>query len=323
MATRLNCPYLSILPQGFRQPPAEVPIKYATYAALTASFASYSAVLTAEATYEDLLVGHPGFEGGVPPLPVGTGVEWGMESNGVEWWLTDVEGVEGSAVWTPRVEEPAVGDGTWLLEVRAPGRQMTVSGVLYADAPVSLGRAIADASAALAAPPRTGWLTTLASDGIYKRIAVALDGATRIKRKGATLAEVQMSVRGIDVGSPGAGAHMEGMGIQAYAPTAQDQFVEVDGAVPTPPYIVIEGPVDAGAVVTLGDHEVTVEKAVLAAQKVRIDCRQRLVLVNDVPDRSLISLKGGRWPLLPVGAVNVKAVYAGGGKITVEAVPLW
>lgn len=322
MSERLNCPYLSILPQGFRQPPAQVPVKFATYADLLSSFTDYAQVLVAQPTYESLLEGQPGYEGGVPPLPVGTGVEWGITRNGVEWWLIDAENVEGSAYWSPRVEEPTVGDGTWLLDVRAPGREMTVTGVLYADSPQSLATAVAEVGATLAAAPRTGWLQYQPTGGEWQRIAVALSGPTRVKRRGSSSADVQMSVRGIDVGSPGGGAHLESVALDSYTLGAETNIV-VRGMVPTPPMLVLQGPLDAGVVVRLGVFTVTTTRAVLASQRVVIDCRQRLVVVNDAPDRSLIELDGGRWPVLPTGAVTVSATYTGSGQVTAEVTALW
>jgi hypothetical protein len=87
--------------------------------------------------------------------------------------------------------------------------------------------------------------------------------------------------------------------------------------------LVLQGPLDAGAVIRLGVFTVETTRAVLASQRVTIDCRQRLVVVNDAPDRSLVLLEGGRWPVLPTGAVTVSATYTGSGKITAEVTALW
>ena len=97
--------------------------------------------------------------------------------------------------------------------------------------------------------------------------------------------------------------------------------VTVEGLVPTPPILRVQGPLDAGCEITLGEFVVTIPEAVLASQTITVDCRQKYVDVNGAPDRSRVILVA--WPVLPVGAVDVSAVFSGGGRAQLEVTALW
>jgi hypothetical protein len=148
-----------------------------------------------------------------------------------------------------------------------------------------------------------------------------LSSAVKSKREGTYDATVQMALRGVDIGTPGAGVYLEAESPLVTQVVLQDTPILIPGMIPTPPIIRVRGPVEAGAVITLGEWVITLPGEVLEAQTITIDCRQRYVDVNGAPDRSVIDLNG--WPLLPVGAVNVQATYTGGGMVTMEATGLW
>lgn len=316
--------YIALAPKGFRQdvaPGDEFP--YPTYGSLLLAFTNYSKIPIAELTYADLMRGHPGYTGGAPERPVGIGVQLGEKRNDVEWWVTNAEGLEGSAIWTPQYEERAVGDGSWVLGVRAPGRQVSIDAHLIAanDDPHALAVAINEAGAVMAAAKRTGWITWDAPDGVQRRLPVALSGATKVKRVGRTSASVQWNVRGVDIGSPGAGAHLESAVPLVHQMLAEIRGIVVPGLVPTHPIIRLQGPLDAGATINLGAYTMTVVPPVLAAQRITIDTRQRYVAVNGTPDRSIVTMND--WPVMQVGAVNTQALFSGTGNITLEVTGLW
>lgn len=316
--------YVAVQPHGFREaPPAAGGPKYGTYASLMLSFSDYAQIPLTETTYDDLMLGQPGWPGGAPARPVGIGVEFGERRNDIEWWLTDATGLEDSAAWGPVVEQRASGDGTWVLGVRAAGREVTLTGHLVSvlgdrrDLAVALG----EAAAALAATPRTGWLLWDAPDGEAKRLPVSLSGATKVKRVSNRSATIQMSLTGVDIGSPGAGVHLEQRDPQLLTLDNTIRPVTVEGLVPTPPILRVQGPLDAGCEITLGEFVVTIPEAVLASQTITVDCRQKYVDVNGAPDRSRVILVA--WPVLPVGAVDVSAVFSGGGRVQLEVTALW
>lgn len=302
--TRLpQSPYLSVIPTSFREKQPVDGIPYPTYASLLVNYLSYSQMLAAESTYGSILVNHPGYPGGVPARPGGYGIELGVIRNGVEWWVTDADGLEGAPAWDIKAETPAVGDGTWLLEVRSSGRDVTVKGAIVASQALALGTAIAEVGAALTNRPRTGWLNWSAPDGFNKRLSVALSGATKVRRIGNTAAEFEMTLKGVDVGSPGAGVYLETPGpVVVPLSSGQVQSVVVPGLVPTPPRLLVKGSCRAGAVFRLGNMTVTTTADVLAAQTLVVDSRSKTVEVNGTPQRALIQLEGGRWPLLGVDA---------------------
>lgn len=334
-----GCQRVDVLPAGFREPPPLTPIRYGTYSGVLSAHSQYAGLALASPTYEDLLEGLPGHVGGVPPRPYGYPVKWGLEDErGVEWWLTDAEGLTDSANWTPATLDPARGDGTWLLDVRAPGREVTLTGMLVSEDRLALLDAVSRAGGVLAAQPRTGWVTYRTEGGGLRRLPVALAGATRTRWTGPHAVEVQMSMRGVDVGSPGAGAYMEGEPTQYEAGPSTTLQITVDGVVPTPPVLVLRGPMPSGSEVIFSNGmTLTTTRALTDAgdvtEALTIDCRTRQVwaggwdytqnrLSSETPDRGAVTWLGGRWATLGLGYQEV-TFDATTGTLQMTVVPLW
>lgn len=321
------CPLVLLRPQVFSEPGGELPVAFRDFNALAAGFDSFDALAsnTEYPTFDSLMVGHPGYPGGPPLLPGGTGVTWGVVDEGAEWWVTDAEGLDDSPEWVASMVEPAGGSGSWLDSVRARGRDITITGVLIgvgateAEQVANLRRAKMKAAAALAVPPHTGRLWY---DG--RELSVAMNGRTRIKHTGTTSVEVQMTLRGFDSGTPGAGAFYEGETLFESLTWGATTSVVVDGAIPTPPSVLVAGPVPANTIIDVGTVTLTVTGDIPNGSLLTIDCRSRRVLLDGVPRRDLVALTA--WPLLTVGANEVKATRGATGttgKVSISATALF
>lgn len=307
MATvMLNCPQVVLRPTNFSDPGGSQPVVFNTINDLAAAYTSLTALgtQTTYPTIADLATGHPGYPGGPPLLPSGTGVHWGVAEDGVEWWITDAEGLDDSAPWELSVVEPAAVDGSWLAGVRAPGREVTLRGVILADDPADLLAAKRKAAAALAVSPRTGRLSYNDAE-----LSVALAGQTRIKHIGANAVEVEMSLRGIDIGTAGAGVFFEGQTVTQTLEWNKPETFTLGGAAPTAPRFRIGGSVGAGMTLEVNGVTITTTVGLSFSDRLDIDCRTRQVLRNGVPRRDAITLT--EWPILTVGANEIEASQPG------------
>lgn len=299
--TPLVGPQLVLTPKGFVSNEPTQPIAFATFSDLRDNYEYPTFDALAEQveypTFDDIMRGHPGFPGGPQKLPSGSGMILGYEYGGVQWWITEVEGVEDSAQWEGAVVNPASMDGSWSAGVLGVGREITISATLAADGPEELAAAKNTATAALAVAPHQGWLRY--GD---RRISVQLDGPIRVKSRGSQTADIQVKLRGIDLGTPGVGAHFEDAnGAQTYNLVwGLDDQVVVGGTVPSPPFIEVIGPVPPQTVVVAGNSGFMLPNGIPHGSIATIDSRRRRVLLDTLPQMSLVQLSD--WPLMTVGA---------------------
>jgi hypothetical protein len=323
----LSCPRVVLLPESYQEPGTEQDIAFRDFNALAAGFDSFDALATNTEfpSYDALMVGHPGYPGGPPILPTGTGVTWGVRDEHAEWWITDAEGLDDSPEWVASTVEPAVGSGTWLDNVRARGREVVLRGHIIgvgdteAEQVANLRQAKIKAAAALAVPPHTGRLWY---DG--RELSVAMAGRTRVRHVGTVGADIEMTLRGFDSGTAGVGAFFEGERTSMSFQWGVTESFVVGGSVPTPPVIYVAGPVPSSTLIDVGDVTITLAGDVEAGEVLTIDCRNRRSLLNGKPRRDLISLSA--WPLLTVGTNTLKATRGStgtSGRITVTATELF
>lgn len=329
-----GCPWIDLAPLNFIVPSGPKPILFRTWDEVTQRFPTWDAMQAAVATWDSLMQGHPGYDGGAPSLPAGTGATFGVTTyDGCEWWVTNVEGLLDSAPWEASTVRPATQDGEWLKSVSAAGRAITIEGTVIAPSRLTLERAVRQAMACLATPPRTGWLRYRDSAGDAWRLPVVLTEKVRVKATGDHSFDVQINVKGVDIRTAGAGVHLESDESPApvdLLPWNSEVGIEVGGYVPSWPTITVTGRVAAGAVVTfpsLGDGvPVTVKllREVAAGQTLRIDCRRRRVVLERVgasePVRGAVEVN--RWPLMPVGPATVKASGTGTGHVSITVTDL-
>jgi len=325
-----GCEEVSVLPEGFRQPAPPAGIAMPNYSALQNGYPDYDAFANDISdpfdNYGDMMRGHPGHEGGLPVRPGGNGIVFGVRDYfGTEWWLTDAEGLTDSPEWEQRSVQPALGDGSWLLDVRASAREVVLKGTLVGTGRAEVVRSLSEGVSALASPPRTGWLQWDPADGTRRRMPVALTGRIKTAWKSARWCEFEVEMLGINIGTPGAGVFMESAGTERIdiRDAVTNTILTLGGAVPSPPTFTFSGPVDPGTVVQLSSHSVEVAQAVARGSTLVVNTLTRRVLLDGAPARSMVRFGGGVWPLMPVGAVPVAASKVGAGSILVEVTRPW
>jgi len=319
-ASRLSgCPSVTVLPVGAVVGSATSPVKHRDFAAVAAAYLDFAALAAANTNFDDISEGHPGYPGGPPEISVGSGVRWGWEEDGVEWWITDAEGLDDSAPWEAAITELAADDGGVVEAVRAKGRQVTLRGRLISDDKALLAVAKRLAAATLAVQPRIGWLDY---EGL--RLPVALAGQTQVRPVGGLAADVEMTLVGAEIGTPGGGVFFEGATSSVALPWGVAQPITISGAVPAFPIITLVGPIPQAADITVGGAVIALNRPVAAAEVLTIDCRRRLVTSNGKPDRGAVSLNA--WPRLS-GTVVASASTANGvapaGRASMSATDLY
>lgn len=327
-------PFLELTPLNFIAPSGPKPVLFESWDALGEAFTTWDGLEAAAASWSAVMQGHPGYDGGAPSLPAGTGVAFGVTTyDGAEWWPTQVEGLLGSAPWEATMIRPATQDGEWLQSVGSGGRTITIEGTVLAPDRAVLERAFRQAAACFATPPRTGWLRYRDIFDQQWRMPVVLTEPVRVKPVGDCAFDVQITVKGVDVGTAGAGVHFESENPQTpvnLLPWGDQIPVVLAGYVPSWPVVTVRGPVDAGAVVTFpptGDGvpvTLKVLPAVTSGQTLRIDCRRRRVVLERIgasdPLRGAVEVN--RWPVLPIGPSTVTATGSGAGHITINLTDL-
>lgn len=327
-------PFLELAPLNFISPTGPKPILYRSWDELAEAFTTWDALEAAVANWDALMQGHPGYDGGTPALPAGTGIAFGVTTfDGVEWWPTEVDGILGSPPWEVSTVRPATQDGDWLKSVSSGGRTVTIEGTAIAPSRITLERAYRQASSCLATPPRTGWLRYRDEAGAQWRLPVVLSEAIKVKPTGDFTFDVQITVKGVDINTPGAGVHFESENTQTpvdLLPWGSDVALNLGGYVPSWPTVTVRGPVNAGAIITfpsLGDGVPVYLKlltTVGAGQTLRIDCRRRRVVLERVgasePLRGAVEVN--RWPILPVGPSTAKATGTGSGHVSINLTDL-
>ena len=356
MATRINSEHLELTPSGYpgdEDSGCDIPTTYRgvrdewarysyilpdtriqlyrdflkcirSYTWVDAEYMSYTDLDNRVFRYDDLMDGEANYPGGSPQRPVGSGFEFGVVDGGVERWVTSTEGVVDSANWEVVSENPALLDGTWALDVRGNGREITISATLVGDR-VELTQVLRELAGTMTAPPRVGWLTWYADDG-DKQISVALSAPTKSRWTGAMAAEVQMSLLGVDLGSAGSGVHWEGESL-VVTPGEVTEKVEIGGMVPTYPVIRFIGPIGAGSLVYVDGFGGVVQKDIPLGSIVTADCRTKQMWLDDTPDRSYIRWEQPQWPLAsaPISQMRtvIEPIDGQSGSIRVEVTQLW
>lgn len=319
-ASRLSgCPSVTVMPDGAAASSGAVTPKHADFSAVASAYADFNALRDGNQDFDSIAEGHPGYPGGPPASTAGTGVRWGWADGGAEWWITDAEGLDDSAPWDAAVTELAADDGGVVEAVRAAGRRITLRGRIVADNRDALIGAKRLAAAALAVQPRIGWLDY---EGL--RLPVALAGQTRVRHVGELAADVEMSLVGAEVGTPGGGVFFEGRSHAVALPWGGSQTIAVGGTVPSSPTITVVGPVPSGTNVTIAGAIITLTGELAPASTMTIDCRRRLVTIDGKPNRGAVTLNA--WPLLS-GAFDVSASTSSGlapaGRVSVSATDLY
>ena len=322
-----GCQYVSLTPTGFRDPDGDVPVVYETYFDVRRLHTNYQHVLDLNGTYADLLAGHDGAGGDAFVFPRGTGITFGIRQDEAEWWLTAADGLNTSPLWQLRSSDPAISDGTWFHDVRATGKQVSLTGTIVADSHAAVTRAADRLAGALTVQPRTGWLLWRLEDGTERRLPVALAAPSKASNVGRNGLEVQVEVKGVDIGTTGRGAYIEGtQDFDFIHQTAGGtDSVTVDGGVPTPPRVEFRGKQAAGSTwkVEGTGYLLTTTVALTADQALVVDCARRTVsrwtynpdtgsLSAPASGYGLVTLGGGQWPVIGPGPEQITVNWTGG-----------
>ena len=331
MAERLDgCQVVTVLPDGFNEAPPSLGIQWSRFSTISSKLATFADMQSAEATFEGFVQGHPGYPGGVPQRPTGFGIEFGkVDANGTEWWLSEAEGLTTSPEWEQVTAIPGLSDGVWLLDVKARNRQIMLRGALLGKDISSTTRSASEASSVLSNRPRTGWLRWEAADGTIRRLPIAMAAPVKLLARSERWMEVEVSVAGINIGTPGQGVFFEAESWVPLKPqNGTSTFYNVEGTVPSPPVITFTGPVSAGAIVQLGGYSILLDDDVPAGSRLQVvsgNYRVKLIAADnsETQGRDMVSFGENRWPIMAVGAVPVLADWDGSGFITVEVMGLW
>ena len=146
------------------------------------------------------------------PVSPGPGVGgWGFvggvtDVHGTEIWVTDVSGWDSGATFSASTYEGALVDGTQVTAVLGRGRDITVSGALFAHSgnQGSLNSTKRLVAAALASDPRLGWLSI---DNLW--LPVAMSGEIKLEQVDSCRIDFEFTVVGRDRVSPGRGIYLE------------------------------------------------------------------------------------------------------------------
>ena len=178
----------------------------------------------------------------VPPgtaaLPEpGAGYGWVggvVDNNGVENWITNIEGWDQGANMDIQSEDPGLSTGTHVTSVLGRGRVVTVEGTLFdPSGGVHMEAASRMLAGALGTAPHLGWLKI---DGLW--LPVALESMIKQSRKDPYRVDYEFTLRGRDGVSPGHGVYREKRPGQSVA-TVDSVLTPVtnDGLVAALPYI--------------------------------------------------------------------------------------
>lgn len=321
----LRGPQLRLIPLDYVPAPPGQPVAFPTFNDLrdNPDYVTFDQLAGQDEfpTFDSIMRGHPGFPGGPPLLPAGSGLDLGFSHLGVEWWIVDAEGVEDSPDWGAVNVRPAFGDGSWPTPVTAPGRSIIINCTLVADHESDMPAAKDHAAAALAVSPHRGWLHYL-----DRRLPVQMAGQVRIRSRGARAADLQVNLLGVDIGTAGRGVHWESAGGDVtFHPTwGLVEFFELDGTIPSPPIITVSGVV-GGAEISVGGVTVLILSTVGADEVLVIDSRRRIVTLNGA--LALDAVTFGAWPMLSAGVNRVHVRRAAGdmlnGSVRISGTPLF
>ena len=252
----------------------------------------------------------------------------GLRVDGVEFWLTEVEGLEDSPGWDASLSESAVLDGSWLSKVTAKGRPVTIKGVAIAPDVTKITKAKATLAAALAVRPRTGLLRYRGLE-----LPVAIASAVKMRHIGTLSIEVEVSLVGIDMGRnwPGGGVFLQGDATTYRLTNNAWTDYGALGSVACPARLSAHGPIPAAAYVEFSTADsrttLTFQRDVPAGQTIDVDARTRSVLWYDdthpdgVPDYAAVRVD--QWPMLSPEGGSMWLQGSGSGIVNVVAAELY
>jgi hypothetical protein len=260
----------------------------------------------------------------------GYGLDVGcVDGNGVEWWLTDVEGWDEGMNAELAVIEPELGTGTFVNNVAPRGREVVVSGVLYSHNASALRSAKRRLAGCLSEPPHVGWM--VARDTM---LPVALNGPIRVDQVSSTRVDFEATFRGVRAPySLGMGVWREGKYYQrTIAATSAHIDYPQTGSTPMTPIITAVGPINAGSridAVSLGatyrSGGFLLEKAVPAGVSIVINNILRRITLGstDATASDYINWAGSRWMYLDARGCRVLTSGGGTGHWTLVSRELW
>jgi hypothetical protein len=329
-----GCQRVFILPHGFKARTPTTGIKWPTFGSLL-TLPDFEAMMHAETTFEGFLQGHVGHPGGIPSLPGGHAAMFGVKDfHDTEWWLSEAEGLTGSAVWEQHVAESATTDGAWLLSAKGKGRTIRLKGTGVATSKANALLSLAEAASALSIQPRTGWCYWVDDDEIMRKIPVTMSSAMKVVWKSEVIFDIEIEAKGVNLGSAGAGVFMEGGTLWHDLDPVHDVNITAGGTIASPSKIEVYGPVPAlGFRVAVDAFVVELAEDVPTHQTLLIDTATHSVTLTDTvagtvtPARQMVRFFENRWPMMAPGSVHVQANWTRAAnslaRVTLIATPLW
>lgn len=243
----------------------------------------------------------------------GFGLDVGsIDSNGVEQWVTDVEGwddglnVEFSGI------DPALGIGTFVNNVRGAGRDIVISGTLYSPDEVALREAKRRLAGCLSEPPHIGWLKIR-----NLILPVALSAPVKVDHVDSNQVDYEVSLKGVRAPhSLGMGVWREGQLHDRRIKTEGYTDYSLTGTTPMTPIIEAEGPIPADAridAISLGatyrSGGFVLAKAIPAGKTLSINSILRTVVEKGtrIPATDYINWSSSQWMYIDPRGCRVMA----------------
>lgn len=317
---RLNCPEIELLTGadannalGTIKNYIELDIVADTYTLLHEEFSDYA----------DIMSGHPGFSSG-PPAPGsgGRGLHLGIvDTNYVEWWVTDVEGWDTGPTVEP-VEVTSLDHGTWIDVIRGRGREVVIRGAILSlvEPGEQLEAAKRKLTAAVASPPFFALLRVGGLRGL--RLPVVLTEPVKTKHLSDVMVEFEMTVKGHNVGTPGLGVWREGQHVEYWLDSTDSaELTNEGGHVIGRPLITMVGPLTAGLELTDGTRTMTLAENLGNNELLTIDCATWRVSLDGTPARGMLTQGSGRLEIDPA-VTTLTTTGTGEGSIRVSVTDL-
>ena len=174
----------------------------------------------------------------------GFGLDVGaIDANGVELWVTDIEGWDDGLNAEFTGIDPALGTGTFVNNVRGAGREVVVSGSLYSTDDIALQEAKRRLAGCLSEPPHIGWLKVR-----NLILPVALSAPIKVDHVTTSQVDFEATFKGVRAPhSLGMGVWREGQLHDRSITTESFTDYELTGTTPMTPIIEVTGAVPAGA----------------------------------------------------------------------------
>ena len=200
----VDCPQVYLYPnRGGWDAEMQPPDYYRDYQQVVDRNTDYQEIVTKYDEYRDLLSGTI-----VRPPPGGGGLGWvgGVnDANGVEVWVTKVEGWDEGQQVEAKQDNLGLMAGTHVAAVLGRGREVVITGSLFdPSGGAKLPEAQRLLGSALGTSPHLGWLTI---DGLW--LPVALSSVVKQARVDSHRVDFEFTLKGRDGVSPGHGVHLE------------------------------------------------------------------------------------------------------------------